>query len=301
MVKVINFIKGFLMGICDIIPGISGGTIAFLTGIYQRLINSVKSFSFVLFYDLIIFLFSRKKSNVKKLKREIKDLDMGFLFTVLLGILTAIFLASRIILYLLESHYILTMSFFIGLIFASSIIIYSHIKNHNMTNIFIGLLGLGFIIIIMFFRPIEIESPGLFYIYIGGFIAIGAMFLPGISGAFILLIMGLYAHIIGYLSNLRESLSEIFVFAAGVITGAMFFSRFIHFLFEKSKCKTLYFLLGLVIGSLFIPLREIIVKVDRNTLDIGLSVLFFLFGLLLVIVVELLNKKKKNRMIEIEL
>jgi putative membrane protein len=300
MVKIRNFVKGFLMGVCDIIPGISGGTIAFITGIYARLISSVRSFSFELLYHLFLFIFSRKRSDVDRLKRDIRSLDLVFLLSVISGILTAIILTSRIVSYLLDNHYVFTMSFFIGLILASSLIIYNQIKNHNLTNILIGLSGLLSIAIIMFFRPIEITEPGLFYLFVGGFVGISAMFLPGISGAFILLIMGLYGHLIGYLHNIGGNLLRISVFCMGIISGAFFISRLINFLFVKSKCKTLYFLLGLVIGSLFIPLRDISMKINKSTADISLSIMFFLSGLLLVSLIEHINKRKKDSLINIE-
>lgn len=297
MIKIQNFIKGFLMGVCDIIPGISGGTIAFITGIYQRLISSVKSFSFRLIYDAIVFIFSKKRSDVGKLKKDIKSLDLVFLLTVISGILTAILLSSKIISYMLNNYYVLTMSFFIGLIFASSIIIYAHIKNHNFLNILTGLLGLISMVVIMFFRPIEIINPSLFYLYLGGFLGISAMFLPGISGAFILLIMGLYLHLLNYLHDIPNYLLEILVFVSGIITGAFVISRLINFLFKKYKCKTLYFLLGLVIGSLLIPLKEIFVKINKNLLEINLSLTFFLLGLLIVSILEFWNHKKRKELL----
>ena len=300
MINIRNFIKGFLMGVCDIIPGVSGGTIAFITGIYARLISSIKSFSLRLIYDIFLFIFLRKRTDIIKLKKDIKKLDLVFLFSVILGIITALLLTSRVISFLLEDHYIFTMSFFIGLILASSIIIFTHIRNHNITNLFFGLLGLVSIIIIMFFRPIEVINPSLLYLYLGGFLGISAMFLPGISGAFILLIMGLYNHLIFYLNNIGDNLLEISIFCLGIISGAFIISRLIDFLFVKSKNKTLYFLLGLVIGSLFIPLKEIFIKIDRNTTSITLSIIFFAIGFLAVLSLELINKKKKNSLITVE-
>jgi putative membrane protein len=297
MIKLQNFLKGFLMGVCDIIPGISGGTIAFITGIYQRLISSVKSFSFTLLYGIVLFIFSKKQSNVDKLKNDIKNLDLVFLMTVLFGIMTAILLTSRIISHLLNNYYIFTMSFFIGLIFASSMVIYSNIKDHKLSNILMGFLGLLTIVVIMFFKPVEIMSPSLLYIYLGGFFGISAMFLPGISGAFILLIMGLYSHVLNYLHNIYDNFLELSVFGLGIITGALVISRVIHFLFKQYKCKTLYFLFGLVIGSLFIPLKEIFIKINKDVLDISLSLTFFLIGLLIVTILEVWDHKKKKEML----
>ena len=110
------FLKGMLMGICDLIPGISGGTIAFITGIYERLINAIKGFNFRLLVDF---------------KKEYKKLDLGFLIVLFAGIIFSILLGSRIIEGLLTNHYAKTISFFVGLILASSFVIYESIKNHE--------------------------------------------------------------------------------------------------------------------------------------------------------------------------
>src|SRR4030042_1175041 len=115
--KIIIYLKGFLMGICDIIPGISGGTIAFITGIYARLINAVKSFSLKLVYDIITYPINRKSD---RLKEDIKKLDLGFLIILLLGIASAFLVASRVIKFLMEEYFAYTISFFIGFFFVFS-------------------------------------------------------------------------------------------------------------------------------------------------------------------------------------
>ena len=127
------YLKGMLMGICDIIPGISGGTIAFITGIYARLINAVKSFS----PSLILDLFQYPK-NKGKLIESIKKLDLIFLITLVAGIGTAFLIMSRVISFLLDRYFAFTISFFIGLILASSTVIYKKIENHKPKNILFG-------------------------------------------------------------------------------------------------------------------------------------------------------------------
>ncbi|MBD3253315.1 DUF368 domain-containing protein [Candidatus Pacearchaeota archaeon] len=275
------FLKGMLMGICDLIPGISGGTVAFITGIYTRLINAVKSFSFSLFYDFF--------KNKGKFKEDLRNLDLGFLLILILGIFTSIILGARIIHFLLENYYSFTLSFFIGLIIASSKIIFDNIKKHNFKNIFFGIFGILTGISLAFIIPVNV-TPSFSYVFFGGFIAISAMFLPGISGAFILLIMSLYEFMIDVIGNIRENFFYAFIFLLGAVLGAFFISRLISFLFKKDKCKTLYFLLGLVIGALSIPIKKIIAITNFTLYNSFTMIILFILGVVLVVVVNSYGK-----------
>lgn len=271
------------MGICDIIPGISGGTIAFITGIYMRLINAVKNISFDLFVDLF---------KHKKLKVIAKKVDIGFLVTLGLGIGIAVLIGSRIITYLLDRYFAFTISFFIGLILASSKIIYDHIKNHTIKNVSFGFIGLIFGLSLYFLVPADF-TPNLLVVFLGGFFAINAMFLPGISGAFILLIMGLYEFMLNVLHNIFANIKYFITFIFGAFLGMLTISRLITFLFKKDKCKTLYFLLGLVIGALSIPLKRIYeISMLWNILDIIIVIIFLVLGILSVIIVHSFAKKE---------
>ena len=296
--KILLFFKGFLMGICDIIPGISGGTIAFITGIYERLMNSIKSFSPKLIVYFFNYLF--KKKNKKELKEGIKKLDLIFLGILILGILIAFLLVSRIISVLLETYFAYTVSFFIGLILASSKIIFDNIKKHNFKNIIFGFIGfiLGillvflipfiFNILLVFLIPLGV-NPIHAYVFFGGFIAISAMFLPGISGAFILLILGLYEFMLSVLHDIPGKFSFFIIFIIGAILGAMFISRIISFVFKKDKCKTLYLLLGLVIGALSIPIRRL-TTLQLGSMDIFIMLGLFILGIFLVVIINSLKK-----------
>lgn len=257
--KGIIYLKGVLMGICDMIPGVSGGTIAFITGIYTRLINAIKSFSPELIANFFNYLFKRGKNNLQDLKNDIKKLDLIFLIPLALGIGTAVILGSRIISFLLNNYFAYTMAFFIGLILASSRIIYKNIRNHHLNNILFGIVGLLIGISLSSLIPTQVD-PTLLYVFIGGFLAISAMFLPGISGAFLLLILGIYEFMLGVIKNITANISYFLVFMVGAILGAFSISRIISFLFKKDRCKTLYVLLGLVIGSLSIPIKRIIIS-----------------------------------------
>lgn len=289
--QIIIFLKGMLMGICDIIPGISGGTIAFITGIYTRLIEAVKSFSFTLIKDLFVFIFKKDKGSKKKFFEGVKKLDLVFLITLGGGIGTAMLLMSRILSYLLENQFSFTISFFIGLILASSKIIYDNIEKHNIKNLMFGFFGLIFGGILAFITPAEL-TPNYIYIFFGGFLAISAMFLPGISGAFIMLIIGIYEFMLNVLHEIIENISYVLVFGAGAVCGALSISRIISYLFKKDRCKTLYFLLGLVIGSLSIPLK----KVYANTASFGILNTSIMIGLFLlgIFLVRIVAKIEKN-------
>lgn len=290
--KILLFLKGILMGICDLIPGVSGGTIAFITGIYARLINAVKSFNFKLIKDFVT-------GNKRELKKDIKRLDLGFLIVLFLGIIIAILIGSRIIKFLLDRYFVYTLSFFIGLILASCVLIFQDIKNRKGKNILFGVFGLIIGISLAFLIPMNI-APNLYYVFIGGFIAISAMFLPGISGAFILLIMGLYEFMLNILHNIKSNLNYFVVFIFGAILGAFVISRIISFLFKKNKCKTLYFLLGLVIGALGVPLKKIFEIAYLDISNVFFMISFVILGILSVVVVMWYKETYEKKLQKIE-
>ncbi|MGM5481483.1 MAG: DUF368 domain-containing protein [Nanobdellota archaeon] len=277
------FLKGLLMGACDVVPGVSGGTIAFITGIYQRLINAVKSFS------------PRTIVHLAKIDRkEIRKLDLPFLGLLIAGIGVAVFLLSGVINYLLETYFAFTVSFFIGLILASSIVIYKDIDNHKKKNIAFGLIGLLIGLSLAFVVQLNV-APSLLYVFFAGFLAISAMFLPGISGAFILLILGVYQFMLRSLHNISENLVYVVTFLIGAVVGAGVISRLISFLFRKDKNKTLYVLLGLVVGSLSVPVKGIALSsaINPGSLVVMLALAAVGFG-----IVFLVNKYVAGKNIE---
>jgi len=269
------FLKGMLMGICDTVPGISGGTIAFITGIYEKLINSLKGFSFPLLFDCLYFIIG--KGDRRKLKKDVAKLNLGFLITLLSGIILAIFIFSRVMSYLLESYFAFTMAFFVGLIIASAKTIFDHIEKHHGANVVLAVVGLVFGASLAFFVPSVVE-PSFGYVFFGGFIAISAMILPGISGSFILLIIGIYGFMLNVVKNVISNLDFFIVFALGAAVGLFTISRVVSYVFRKDKSKTLYFLLGLVVGSLSVPVREIYYSGFNFSFvnSIGIVVLFIL-------------------------
>ncbi|MCA9497409.1 MAG: DUF368 domain-containing protein [Nanoarchaeota archaeon] len=280
--KKVIYLKGFLMGVCDLIPGISGGTIAFITGIYERLIKAIHNISPKNYLNLLLSL---KNSN--KFIKIFNKLDILFLIILFFGIFSAILIGSNLISFLLENYKAFLLSFFLGLILASSKIIYDDIKIHSSSNMFFGLIGFFLGLIITFLTPSQVSNPSFIYILIGGFLAIFALFLPGISGSFILLIMGLYEFIITSVKELKTQYLNLIPFAIGAAAGVFIISRLITWLFKKDKCKTLYFLLGLVLSTLLILIREINNNISIfNSLIASQIIILFGFGLLAVFLIK---------------
>ena len=290
--RIILFLKGLLMGICDVIPGVSGGTIAFITGIYTRLINAVKSFSPKIISDFIKHVLKKDEETNVELKEDIKKLDLIFLITLGAGIATAIFIGSGIITFLLENYFVYTIALFIGLILASSKIIFDNIKNHHTQNVLFGVLGLVIGILLSILIPVKV-TPTLPYVFLAGFLAISAMFLPGISGAFILLILGVYEFMLKVLHNIGQNIGFFIVFIIGAALGAFIISRIISFLFRKDRCKTLYVLLGLVLGSLSIPIKRVFQSSQVwNIPSTIITIALFLLGFFIVKTIHHFEKKK---------
>ncbi|MBD3250997.1 DUF368 domain-containing protein [Candidatus Uhrbacteria bacterium] len=275
------FFKGYLMGFFDVIPGISGGTIAFILGIYLRLMNAVKNIT------------PKKVIDTIRKPARFKTYDYDFLAVLFLGIGTAIVTSSRLIVHLLEAYQNHTLIFFVGLILASLKIIYNDIDHHQIKDKFFVLIGFTIGVTITFLSPLSISDPSYLYILIGGFLAISAMFLPGVSGSFILLVLGIYEVILSSLHQLRERYGVIIAFITGAILGAGFISRVISFLYKTDKSKTLYTILGIVLGTLLVPLKRIYLDAPAITI-VNLTTLgcFFFLGIVMVYVVEKGSKKK---------
>ncbi len=263
------FLKGMLMGVCDLIPGISGGTIAFITGIYERLIDAVANITPKNYYELVF--------NSKKRKKLFKKLDVLFLVLLFGGIFSAIILGSKVISFLIDNYYSYVFAFFTGLILASSLFISKQIKVKNNLNKLVGSFGFICGVILLFLSPQEIISPSFFTTLVSGFLAIFALFLPGISGSFILVILGMYEYVVNLVKNF--DLVNLLPFAIGTGLGVIIISRFVKFLFDFDKCKTLYFLLGLVLGTLSIPIRNIYLSIEIFSFGLGFNLfLLCVFG-----------------------
>ncbi|MEH6559315.1 MAG: DUF368 domain-containing protein [Oceanicoccus sp.] len=231
------YIRGLAMGAADVVPGVSGGTVAFITGIYEELIDSIKSINpaalRILYKDGIAACWTA--------------INGSFLTVLLLGIMTSVISLAKVITYLLETHPLVVWSFFLGLIAASSLHMIKQIKVWNVSVVIVLLLGVVAAYGVAEIRPSEVV-PTLPIFFGAGCIAICAMILPGISGSFILLLMGMYSHVLTALKDFQ--LLPVLVFAAGCGTGLLGFSQILSWMFKRYHDRTMALLTGFLIGSL---------------------------------------------------
>lgn len=291
------------MGAADAVPGVSGGTVAFITGIYEELIFSLKQCS----VSAVKVLFQRG------IKAAWQHVNGGFLLALFTGILISILTLSRVVLYLLANHPILLWSFFFGLILAAVWSLIRHIEKWEMgvlTTFIVGAVSAYFITTI---SPTTIESSPLI-VFLSGMIAICAMILPGISGSFILLLLGMYAPM---LTAVKEwQLLTLGIFASGCVAGLLSFSHLLSWMFKHYKVLTLALLGGFMLGSLnkVWPWKQTIESIiDRHGKEISLvqnnilphsyeslysepahmwyAIILMIFGMGMVIVLEKIGHK----------
>lgn len=301
-------LKGLCMGAADVIPGVSGGTIAFMTGIYEELLGSIKSID----ATAIRLLFKGK------IVQMWKHINGNFLLAVVTGILASVFSLARLMQYLLQAHPAPTWAFFFGLIVASIIHIIRDIYANasckwGMTALILSGIILG--VVICMLSPTQ-TPDSYWFILLSGAIAICAMILPGISGSFILLVIGKYEFIMNAVSDFN--IPVLAVFAVGAALGIIAFSHFLTWLLKHFREGTLAVLAGFIIGSLikvwpwsvdntaynaegifkwgsYTPLLpgkyEI---VTGNPAHVWEAAVFAVVGFALVIAIEALAKKLKN-------
>jgi len=277
------FITGLSMGTADLIPGVSGGTIAFLSGIYEELINSIK-----LVTGDVVRLFIRFK-----FVEGIKLIPFKFLTPLAIGLFSAIFLLANLLSYLLSTYPVFVWSFFFGLVLASAFIVTKRIKKWGALDVIGFILASIGAYILVGAVPVETPSELLFF-FLAGMIAIVAMILPGISGSFILLLLGKYQQVLGAVTS-RDFLTLI-VFALGAVFGLALFSRVLSWLFEKHHDISVAILAGFMLGSIrkiwpwkeVIETRinshgEIVPLIEKNILPASFDI-SILFAIILIIV-----------------
>jgi len=238
-------LKGAAMGIAEAIPGVSGGTIAFITGIYETLLDSIKTAS---------SLVTRPRQLLQP-KQFFKDVNGPFLVILLLGMVGGLIAGVFGISYFLVHYPEPLWSFFMGLIVASCVYLLKDVRPFNAQNIISLVVGAIIGLLIVTQTPVE-ASRSLPMIFLAGAIAISALVLPGISGSFILLLLGLYSYIIPLLKDILsgERLSEsgvIVVFAVGCVVGLAVFSRVLTWLFQRHRSGTIAVMIGFMLGSLY--------------------------------------------------
>ena len=230
------------MGAADVVPGVSGGTIAFISGIYEELIESLNNINSAAFKEL----------KSKGFKHTWDKLNGAFLLALMSGILTSIFSLAKGVEWFLEHHPILLWAFFFGLVAASIVYISKQIKatlwDLAGLKVFLAItIGGSMAYFITTLNPVEASDSNLF-LFFAGALAICAMILPGISGAFILVIIGAYGPVLEAISN--RDIKTILVIGAGTIVGLLSFSKLLKWLFKTYHQLTLAVLTGFMIGSL---------------------------------------------------
>ena len=275
------FFKGVFMGIADAIPGVSGGTIALLLGIYEELISTISGLNFSLITKL--------KNNGFKSFWE--SLNGNFLITLVLGIGISLILFVKISANLLTSHPLYVWSFFLGLILATVYVIYKLIESWNLVNIISTLLMIAFSIILTSHSLDISDDTNLFYILICGIIASSAMILPGISGSLILVILGVYKILVEALDNLDVKIISSFL--VGAVIGVISFSKILKWLFKNYKSLAYSIMLGLVIGSIekIWPWNKSF-SAELSNLDLFLSISLVILGFIIVFLLEKTKKVK---------
>lgn len=284
MVLIITYFKGMLMGIADLVPGVSGGTIALITGIYQRLINAIAAVNLA---NLKLVL----SGNFKKAWQQI---DGWFLLAVFIGIISAIFLFAGLIKYLLASHAVLTWSFFFGLILVSALLlIKQNHPSHWANSIFLVIgVALGYVLSTQNLGALPAGHIGIF---LAGCIAICAMILPGISGSLILILLGKYVTLVSAVE--ARDWGTLVLFALGCLVGLLIFSRLLKWLLARHLSATMFTLAGLMLGTLFRvwPWHVAAIKIsplNHPEPQLALSLLLMVLAGVLVWLLFKLDQKK---------
>lgn len=262
------------MGSADIIPGVSGGTIALITGIYERLVHAISSINFTFMKPLVKGDFSGFK------ERLLYEIDFELFIPLLLGIAVAFLSLAKVINYLLVAQTANTFAFFLGLILASAYILYTKLDGINLKIVITTVIGIILSYLFVGLNPIA-TNHSLIVIFFSGLIAICAMILPGISGSFLLLLLGQYQYMLNCLSNLK--ITEMLVFIVGAVIGILGFSKFLNYLLENHESITMAFLIGVMIGTLRLPIDKITTSLTGSWIP---CLILALIGFVLIIVME---------------
>jgi len=232
-----TFLKGMAMGAADVVPGVSGGTIAFITGIYDTLLESIRRIN-----PSVIGIWKREG-----FKAAFAHINGLFLIALFGGVLTSIATLAKLISWLLVTHPIPLWSFFFGLILVSVFHMLKQIEQRSLSRLVFLLLGVAFAYSIAVLNPLQLEPTSINVLLAGG-IAICAMILPGISGSFILLLIGMYTPVLGAVKSF--DLPILALFLTGCVLGLLSFSHVLSWLLKRFRDLTLVFLTGLMLGTL---------------------------------------------------
>ena len=278
---ILIFLKGLFMGSADIVPGVSGGTIALITGIYERLIYAISSIKFSFLKPLLNGNFSDFKLKL------MEEIDFELFIPLFLGIAVAFITLAKVISYLLDTQTAYTFSFFLGLILASAYILYTKLDDFNIRIIIITAIGIILSYIFVGLNPIA-TNHSLIVIFLSGLIAICAMILPGISGSFLLLLLGQYQYMLNALNS--RNLIEIIVFCIGAAIGILGFSKLLNYLLERYESATMAFLIGIMLGTLRLPIMKITATIKGSYIP---CLILAIIAFAIIIVLEKKFKKEE--------
>lgn len=286
-------LKGIGMGAADVVPGVSGGTIALIVGIYEELVNSIKSVNL----HALKLLFTFKFTDFWR------QINGSFLLSVVSGILISIYSLAKLVTFLLENHPVMIWAFFFGLVLSSIYYVVKNVSEWNVMNVFMFLVGTAVAYYITIVTPTSTTND-LWFIFLSGAIAICAMILPGISGSFILLLLGKYEYMMSAVKNLDIFL--LVVFAAGALVGIVLFSRLLSYLLANFYNITISLLSGFMLGSLNkvwpwkLPLSyapDGSVLTERNILPDAYmweGIVLILVGVAVVVILETVSSRKEK-------
>ncbi|MCW3785439.1 DUF368 domain-containing protein [Plebeiibacterium sediminum] len=293
-----NIFKGMAMGAANVIPGVSGGTIALITGIFERLIDAIKSFDL----KAINLLFKGK------FKELIQHIDLWFLVSVFLGVGVAIVSLARLFKFLFENYPVYIWAFFFGLVLASVYFVGKSVQKWNLSSIISFIIGSAIAISISVLTPAS-ENSSMIYLFICGIVAICSMIIPGLSGSFVLILMGNYQLVM--INAVSEfNMKVLLPVAAGAGIGLIGFSHFLSWLLKKYHNQTIAMLTGFVLGSLGIlwPWKETLTQTfGEKVKTIGydwfmpkadseflFAVVFIILGIASIWLTETLGSKKSK-------
>lgn len=289
---ILTAVKGFFMGAANVVPGVSGGTIALITGIFNEIIEALNSLMVPDTWECLL------KGRIGEFWHRIHG---GFIVALGIGIVASIFSLAKLMTYVLEHFPIMTWAFFFGLIIASAVLMFRDIKGWKVKDALFALLGILLGIAVCTLSPTETPDD-MWFIFVCGAIAICTMILPGISGSFILLILGKYNYIMDAISTLNWPVMA--VFGAGCVIGIMAFTKFLHWLLARYGRATMLVLLGFILGSLIkvwpwsnpeaICASQGLEPGSAYVPHYGAAALWCILGVAIVLGIDYLGRKKEG-------
>lgn len=277
------------MGAANVVPGVSGGTIALITGIYKRIIDDINS---------VMEPETWKSLLSGKFKEFWKTIDGRFVLCLALGVIASIFSLAKLMTYVLENHPVETWAFFFGLIIASSLLMFKGIKGWGLKEILFTVLGIVLGIVICTLSPTD-TPDAWWFIFICGAISICTMILPGISGSFVLVILSKYDYVMEAVASM--DIPALAIFGSGCIIGILAFSKFLHWLLGRFEKETMLVLLGFVLGSLVKvwPWANLesssILSGSQPLPHLGSAIIWCIVGVLIVLGTDFLGKKSLSQ------